>query len=196
MGESNRNRNFDIYLSKKMVEDVLLECGAERCPGETVPPALFHRMEKDDPVLHDIVVGKTTVTSPKNGKRTDVGFERVEGYWVYTIRWGRKATADGKYSTLNVLTEADEGTATSLEETYRSMIHYMCVMLNLVNIDVHETVKDDADQKVDKHQFVTLEGEDLSRAQKVRKIAWDLGSHTEHESRRSTHSTGLASFGG
>ena len=107
------------------------------------------------------------MTSLKNGKGTVVGFERVGGYWVYTIRWGRKATTDRKYSTLNVLTEADEGTVISLEETYWSMIDYMCVMLDLVNIDVHEAVNDDVDRKVDQHQFVKLKGEDLLRVQKV-----------------------------
>lgn len=49
--------------------------------------------------LHGVVIGKTTVTSPKHGKGTVAGFERVVGNWVFTIRWGRKATADGKYST-------------------------------------------------------------------------------------------------
>lgn len=78
---------------------------------------------------------------------------------------------------LDVLKEADEGTATSLEKTYRSMIDNMCVMLNMVNIDVHEAVKGDAGRKADKHQFVKLKGEDLARAKNVQAYAWGRMQH-------------------
>jgi hypothetical protein len=168
-----KQHNESRYITKRMVENVFFLSPGEDVLPEIVSPETFHRMEKDDPALHGIVVSKTTVTSPKKGKGTVVGFERRGGYWVYTIRWGRTATVDGKYSTLEVLKEADEGTATSLEETYRSMIDYMCVMLYHAYVDTHEAVKDDVDRKVDKHQFVTLEGDDLARARKVRRMVWN-----------------------
>lgn len=131
-------------------------CGqqGERARGKKyIPLPFFAKMEKEDPALSGIVAGKTTVFSPKHGNRTVVSFDREKGYWVYTIEWGRKSTPDGKYSTHDVLKEANDGKTATLEETYRSMINYACVVLDIVNIHVHEIVKDDLRRKVDKHDL-------------------------------------------
>lgn len=73
-----------------------------------------------------------------------------------------------------MLKEANDGETATLEEMYRSMINYTCVMLNTVNIHVHETVKDDVDRKVDTHDFVRLEGDALlADADKAARYAWD-----------------------
>lgn len=121
------------YLTLRQI-DIALEKRAEGT--ESVDKDIFACLEKENPALHGVISNETTVKSPKHGTGKIGGYERVNGFWVFTIRWGRKGTLDGKYSNNDMLKEADKGTAATLEETYASMINYVCVQHNIANIHV------------------------------------------------------------
>lgn len=88
------------------------------------------------------------------------------------IRWGRNGTADGKYSTYDVLGEAGEGQAASFKKTVTCMVNYLCTVLNYANTIGAEIVTTDLKRKV-RRTLVELKGEKLARAKEVWTYAWD-----------------------
>lgn len=70
------------------------------------------------------------------------------GRRVFTIEWGRNATADGKYTIYDALREADVGEATSVEGTIDYLVTYLCVILCIVNTCVRAFMDTDNKRKV------------------------------------------------
>lgn len=150
-------------------------------------------MEKEDPALFGIVDGDkgTTLTSPKHGKGRVVSCHMDGGYWVFTIKWGRKKTADGMYTTLDVLREADEGQANTLEDTYNLMAKYCSGLLLLLKTHVPRFIAIDTKKK--KTEFVNLTGKRLKLSEKATASAWDTIENLKASDLLSTQELALLS---
>ena len=179
--EINMQEAWKVYVARKQTpsdDRTLTPLDLEKAIYQhkedgTIPHTIFHKLEKEDPALFGIIDGDegTTLTSPQHGKGRVVACHMDGGYWVFTIKWGRKKTTDGKYTTLDVLREADEGQANTLKDTYALMGKFCDALLLLVKTHVPRFIAKDGKKK--KTEFEKLTGKRLALSQTATTHAWD-----------------------
>ena len=154
-------------LTLLQLEEGLYECWS----GGVLPKGTFLKLVATDPALDGIKAG-IEVTSPKLGKGRVASWMMENGHMVFRIKWGRKSTPDGKYSTYDVLEQADPGQGVSLEDTRERIVTNLCIALVVICVHTRAFIKGDTKKNIDVEN-VTLKGASLERAERVRPFAWE-----------------------
>lgn len=175
MAEAKKKKMAVRFTDTRGLTLLQIQVGLEKFVDDRVLPVeTFLKLVADDPILDGIKEGSsgTTLTSPKFGKgRVDTSVME-KGHRKHNIKWNRKSTPDGKYSTNDVLREADAGQGVSLEETREFMVTYMCVMLVSLNTHGCAFIKGDA-KRIIETENEDLTGDNLARAKVARPFAWE-----------------------